>query len=94
MSDARTSRTGSAGRRLAATMAVWLAAGAVAAACPICFRVEQGPVTDGVEAAVFVLMGVTTGVLSGFGVFIVRFVRRVSRASEAAGAGEAGGAEQ
>jgi hypothetical protein len=58
--------------------AFWAAAGASALACPICFRVEEGPVADGVRAAVLVLIGVTTGVLTGFGVFIARFVRRAA----------------
>lgn len=50
-----------------------------ARACPVCFQVEAGPVTTGVQAAVLVLVGVTTGVLSGFGLFIARFVRRARR---------------
>jgi hypothetical protein len=45
-------------------------------ACPICFQVEEGPVTAGVRAAVVVLIGVTVAVLAGFGVFIARFVAR------------------
>ncbi|HEY6357424.1 MAG TPA: hypothetical protein VIX35_04230 [Vicinamibacterales bacterium] len=45
-------------------------------ACPICFQVEEGPVTAGVRAAVVVLIGVTVGVLAGFGVFVARFVAR------------------
>ena len=45
-------------------------------ACPICFQVEQGPTTDGVRAAVFVLLGVTTCVLAAFGAFVVTFARR------------------
>jgi hypothetical protein len=45
-------------------------------ACPICFQVEEGPVTAGVRAAVMVLIGVTVGVLAGFGVFVARFVAR------------------
>ena len=45
--------------------------------CPVCFRMDQGPVTDGVIAAVLVLLGVTTSVLAGFGVFIRGFVRRL-----------------
>jgi uncharacterized membrane protein len=53
-----------------------LAVPAVALACPICFQVEENAVTDGVQSAVLVLVGVTTSVLSGFGVFIARFVRR------------------
>jgi threonine/homoserine/homoserine lactone efflux protein len=58
------------------TLVLLLAAPAAAWACPICFRVEENGVTHGVQAAVLVLMGVTTGVLSGFGVFIARIVRR------------------
>jgi hypothetical protein len=45
-------------------------------ACPVCFQVEQNATTRGLQAAVLVLIVVTTGVLTGFGVFIVRFVRR------------------
>ena len=61
-------------------------------ACPICFQFEQGPVTAGMRVAIFVLMGVTAtalpagvtvtvtaGVLTGFGMFIRRFVRRARR---------------
>jgi uncharacterized membrane protein len=45
-------------------------------ACAVCFQVDPNATTDGVRAAVLVLVGVTTVVLSGFGVFIARFVRR------------------
>ena len=70
--------TRTAGRRARGwtTACLWLAAGAGLGACPVCFQVEQGPVTDGVQTAVLVLMGVTTGVLAGFGVFIAGFIRR------------------
>jgi hypothetical protein len=68
------------------TACLWIAGGITAAACPICFRVEQGPVTDGVQAAVLVLMGVTTGVLSGFGIFIAGFIRRTREARTSQGA--------
>lgn len=66
--------------RLLLTMALLLAAPAAAWACPVCFQVEENEVTRGVQAAVLVLVGVTSGVLSGFGVFIARFVRRSRRA--------------
>jgi len=58
------------------TAALILCAPAAALACPICFQIEDGPVVDGVRAAVGVLMSVTVVVLIGFGAFAVRFVRR------------------
>jgi hypothetical protein len=67
-------------RRALATVAICLAASTPALACPICFQVEQGPVTDGVRAAVLVLIAVTIGVLAGFGTFIAGFIKR-SRSS-------------
>jgi len=64
-------------RALAATIVMSLAASAAPLlACPVCFQVEQGPVTSGVRAAVVVLLAVTTSVLGGFAVFIANFTRR------------------
>jgi hypothetical protein len=63
-------------RQTFATLLIWAAFGATAWACPVCFRMEEGPVTDGVRAAIVVLIGVTTSVLAGFAVFIRGFVRR------------------
>jgi uncharacterized membrane protein AbrB (regulator of aidB expression) len=63
-------------RLVAAVVTAWLLGGASALACPVCFRFEESPVTDGIKAAGLVLVGVTAGVLTGFGVFAVRFVRR------------------
>jgi hypothetical protein len=54
---------------------LWIALGGSALACPICFQIEQGPVTDGIRAAVIVLMSVTVVVLTSFGVFVRRLVR-------------------
>jgi len=48
-------------------------------ACPICFRVEENATTDGVVAAVSVLLGVTAVVLGAFGTFVIRFARRETR---------------
>jgi hypothetical protein len=56
-----------------------LAADQVVHACPVCFRVDDAATTSGVYAAVFVLLGVTSGVLAGFATFILRFVRRARR---------------
>ena len=59
-----------------------LAASEVAFACPICFRVEENATTDGVQAAVLVLVGVTTVVLGAFARFVAGFVRRERRQSK------------
>lgn len=67
---------GSARHRILLVAVLWIASGAAALACPICFQVEEGPVTDGIRAAVLVLVSVTGTVLAGFAAFIVRFVRR------------------
>lgn len=63
-------------------VALVLAAGEVALACPICFRVEESATTDGALAAVLVLVGVTTVVLGAFARFIVGFAKRERRQSE------------
>ena len=60
-------------------LALVLAASEVALACPVCFRVEENATTDGVQAAVLILVGVTTIVLGAFTRFIVGLVRRESR---------------
>lgn len=48
-------------------------------ACPICFQIEDGASASSVRAAVFVLVGVTTGVLTCCGVFVARFAQRAAR---------------
>ena len=54
------------------TALAWCAGGASLLACPICFQLEQGPVTAGVRAAIVVLVAVTVGVLVAFGRFAAR----------------------
>ena len=63
-------------RSTAAVALAWLLAGAAALACPICYQGLEGSAADGVKTAVVVLVGVTTAILSGFAVFVVRFVHR------------------
>ena len=64
-------------RRVAALVtAFWLVPEVRLAACPICFRVEESNVIDGVRLAVVVLVAVTIVVLAGF----IRFALRVARA--------------
>ena len=45
-------------------------------ACPVCFRIDDGPTSAGIRAAVVVLVAVTAAVLGGFGLFVLRFLRR------------------
>jgi hypothetical protein len=68
-------------QRLAAIGSCWLAAGATALACPICFQVEDANTVAGVRAGVIVLMSVTVVVLSAVAAFSIRIWRneKVSR---------------
>ena len=66
----------------------FLLLGDVVHACPICFRVEENATTDGVQAAVLVLVGVTTVVLGAFGRFVAGFVKRERRAAKQEEAGK------
>ena len=61
--------------RILTAAAIWISAETGLLACPVCFRFEESAVTDGVRAAVLVLIGVTVVVLAGF----VRFARRVAQ---------------
>ena len=51
--------------RAALTLLCWFAASAAAAACPICFQVEDESTRAGVQAGVWVLLGMTVVVLGG-----------------------------
>ena len=44
-------------------------------ACSVCFQVEHSATTDGLLAAVFVLVAVTVCVLAGVGAFVLRLAR-------------------
>jgi hypothetical protein len=59
----------------------WAAAAPVALACPVCFRIEEGPTAAGVRMAVYVLLAVTITVLAGAALFVARVVRRSARLS-------------
>jgi hypothetical protein len=82
-SDRRSRRSGRSRtiRRFAAAalMPWWLSD--VLLACPVCFRVEDGPDAAGVRTAVVVLAGVTVSVLACCGAFLIRFARRAASAS-------------
>lgn len=74
------SRSGSLPGRFAAAAAaalVWTAvAPATVTACPSCYGSASGPVIDGMNAAVLVMLGVTGAVLSWIAAFAVRVARR------------------
>lgn len=74
---------------LGAIVVLVVAASEAALACPICFQVEENATTDGIQAAVLVLMGVTTVVLGGFAKFIAGFVVRQGREAAASEGHEA-----
>jgi hypothetical protein len=57
-------------RTALATFGVWLGCGAAALACPVCFQIEDGPVTSGIRAAVLVLVLITSGVLVAVGAWL------------------------
>jgi hypothetical protein len=60
-------------------LAIWLIADTPLLACPVCFRAEESALTDGVRAAVFVLLGVTAVVLAFVGVWLARVGRGLVR---------------
>lgn len=49
---------------------------APALACPVCFGMLEGPVADGTNKAILVLLAITGSVLAGFASFIIYLVRR------------------
>ena len=64
-----------------AVVALVLLAPAVALACPICFGGDpNSPEAQGLSWAVFTLLGVTYGVLSGFVGFIFHLMKRSRQA--------------
>ena len=58
---------------------------ATAEACSVCFGEVDAPAVTGVKMAVFMLMGVTGTVLSGFAGFFLNLRRRAREFSERQG---------
>jgi len=65
-----------AGLLVAAAVSLTLIAPAAAHACPSCYGAASGPVIDGMNVAVLLMVGVTGGVLSWIVAFALRIVRR------------------
>jgi len=67
--------------RAGMTLGIAVCAQAAVHACPICFQIEDAHVTNGIRAAVGVLMGVTILVVSPVVAFAIK-IRRQERAQE------------
>ncbi len=61
---------GRSGLWSAALLATWFSAETALFACPVCFRVDDGPAAAGVRAAVLVLLGVTVCVVVSLGSYL------------------------
>ena len=48
----------------------------VVLACPVCFGALEGPIADGTNKAILVLLGITGAVLTGFASFFIYLIRR------------------
>ena len=59
-----------------------------ALACPVCFGMLEGPLADGTNKAILVLLGITGCVLTGFATFFIYLVRRARIAAEASVQGD------
>ena len=61
-----------------------LAAPRVALACPVCFGQSDSPLAWGVNMGVFLMLGVTGGVLAAFATFFIHLMRRARLAADPA----------
>jgi hypothetical protein len=48
----------------------------VALACPVCFGQSDSPMAQGVNMGIYVLLGITGGVLAAFASFFIYLIRR------------------
>jgi hypothetical protein len=63
------------------------AAPRAAQACAVCFGQSDSPMALSVNMGIYVLLGVTAGVLAAFGAFFVHLMRQARMAADAAPAG-------
>ena len=61
-----------------------LAAPRAALACPVCFGQSDSPLAWGVNMGVFLMLGVTGGVLAAFATFFIHLMRRARLAADPA----------
>ena len=45
-------------------------------ACPVCFGQSDSPMAQGVNMGIYVLLGITGGVLAAFATFFIYLIRR------------------
>ena len=62
--------------RIVLTTILLIAAPRVALACPVCFGQSDSPMAWATNMAILFMLGLTGGVLVGFGAFIVYLMRR------------------
>ena len=48
----------------------------LAMACPVCFGASDSPMAQGVNMGIYVLLGITSGVLAAFATFFIYLIRR------------------
>lgn len=66
-------------RTLAVTIVVLFAGRGVASACPVCFGAADSPMAEGMNAGIFVLLGVTATLLAAIAVVGWRIAARGRR---------------
>lgn len=70
-------------RKILWTTALVAAAPRAALACPVCFGQSDSPMAYATNMGIVVMLGITGGVLAGFGGFIVHLVRKAGAAGAA-----------
>lgn len=68
-------------RRLISGMVVVVLMPRAAAACPVCFGANDGPILQGSNMGILALLVVTLAVLGGFARFFFTLARRASHAA-------------
>ena len=68
--------------RATLVIALLLLAPRAALACPVCFGQSDSPLAWGINMGVFLMLGVTGGVLAAFATFFIHLMRRARLAAD------------
>jgi drug/metabolite transporter (DMT)-like permease len=71
-------------RTMLATVALCALTAPTVLACPVCFGAVESPMTDGMNWAIFLLLGVLATVATGFVMFFVRLFKLARVSAESA----------